>query len=343
MMVVLFFVGNTTYAGIFSSSQQRQAKKILEGTGIKGGLIVHIGCGDGKLTAALRVNERYIVQGLDSSEKNVEQARKYIQSRGIYGAVSVDRLQGNRLPYVDNLVNLVVSENLGDISQSEVMRVLCPNGVGYIRQGNRWKKLIKQRREEIDEWTHYLHDPQGTMVGRDRIVGPPRRLQWVGGPKWLRNHDFMSSLNGMVSSNGRIFYLIDEGLRNHIYLPARWAVVARDAFNGTDLWKRSIEQWFPHTWPFKSGPGYLPRRIVASGDRVYVTKRLCWIVEYCIWWWIRTRSLCFTNMKHPTAAKSETGPIKLSAGQSRARRGTLWLFWPIQVKSYGGIEIALPH
>ena len=271
MMVVLFFVGNTSYAGLFSSSHQKQARKILDATGIKGGLIVHVGCGDGKLTAALRANERYIVQGLDSSDKNVEQARKYIQSRGIYGAVSVDRLQGKRLPYVDNLVNLVVSENLGAVPESEVMRILCPNGVAYIRQDNRWKKLVKQRPEEIDEWTHYLHDPQGTMVGRDRVVGPPRRLQWVGGPKWLRNHDFMSSLNGLVSSNGRIFYLIDEGLRNHIYLPARWSVVARDAFNGTDLWKRSIEQWFPHIWPFKSGPGHLPRRIVAVEDRVYVT------------------------------------------------------------------------
>ena len=250
---------------------KQQAKKILNACDVKGGLIVHIGCGDGKLTAALRADDRYLVQGLDNSDKRVEQARKYIQSLGIYGAVSIDKLQGNRLPYIDNLVNLVVSENLDNIPKSEVIRILCPNGVAYIKQDRRWIKLVKQWPEEIDEWTHYLHDPQGTMVGKDRIVGPPRRLQWVGGPKWLRNHDFMSSLNGMVSSKGRIFYLIDEGLRNHIYLPARWSVVARDAFNGTDLWKRSIEQWFPHIWPFKSGPGHLPRRIVAADDRVYVT------------------------------------------------------------------------
>jgi 2-polyprenyl-3-methyl-5-hydroxy-6-metoxy-1,4-benzoquinol methylase len=94
-LLVLMVTGDVTYAGLFSSSQQRQAKKILKATGIKGGLIVHIGCGDGKLTAALRANEDYIVQGLDSSEKNVEQARKYIQSLGIYGAVSIDKLQGN--------------------------------------------------------------------------------------------------------------------------------------------------------------------------------------------------------------------------------------------------------
>ena len=48
-------------------------------------------------------------------------------------------------------------------------------------------------------------------------------------------------------------------------------LIARDAFNGTILWKRQIAKWFPHTWPFKSGPAYLPRRLVADGDQVYVT------------------------------------------------------------------------
>ena len=252
-------------------TQKRQAGRILRTTGVKGGLVVHIGCGDGRLTAALSANEKYLVHGLDSNADNVDKARAYIRSLGLYGKVSVERFDGHRLGYIDNLVNLVVSENPGDVPESEVMRVLVPNGVAYIKQGSRWIKTVKPRPKEIDDWTHYLHDPQGTAVGRDRIVGPPRRTQWVGGPKWLRNHDFMSSLNGMVSSNGRIFYIIDEGLRNHIYLPARWTVAARDGFNGTILWKRNIEQWFPHIWPFKSGPGHLPRRIVAVGDRVYVT------------------------------------------------------------------------
>ena len=38
--------------------------EILDATGIKGGLVVHIDCGDGRLTAALRANERYLVHGL---------------------------------------------------------------------------------------------------------------------------------------------------------------------------------------------------------------------------------------------------------------------------------------
>jgi len=42
----------------------------------------------------------------------------------------------------------------------------------------------------------------------------------MGHPKWLRNHDFMTCMHAMVSCGGRIFYIIDEGLRNHIYLPS---------------------------------------------------------------------------------------------------------------------------
>jgi hypothetical protein len=112
---------------------EREAVQILDAAGVKGGLVVHIRCGDGKLTGALCANNSYQVHGLDTSPANVEQARKHIQSLKLYGRVSVDRLAGRRLPYVDNLVNLIVSEDLGGISPGEVMRVLSPNGVAYIK------------------------------------------------------------------------------------------------------------------------------------------------------------------------------------------------------------------
>ena len=38
------------------------AETILQQTGIQGGLIVHLDCGNGELTASLRVNEKYLVQ-----------------------------------------------------------------------------------------------------------------------------------------------------------------------------------------------------------------------------------------------------------------------------------------
>ena len=271
MAIVLTAFAMAMSADNGPSPPGEEAGRLLAATDVKGGLIVHFGCGDGEVTADLGDDVGYIVHGLDVDAENVAKARARILSRGLHGRVSADHCDGRDLPYIDNLVNLFIARDLGDLPMSEVERVLCPNGVALINKNSRWSKTVKPWPGVIDEWPHYLHDPRGTMVSSDEVVGLPRRLQWVSGPKWMRNHDFMASLSGMVSSGGRIFYILDEGLRNHVYLPARWTLVARDAFNGTLLWKRKIDSWFPHTFPFKSGPGHLPRRIVADGDRVYVT------------------------------------------------------------------------
>ena len=248
-----------------------QAGQILEATGVEGGLVVHVGAGDGKLTAALRASDAYIVHGLDRDAENVEAARRHIQSLGVYGKVSAARLTGNRLPYVDNLVNLVVAEDLGAVSMDEVMRVLCPNGVSYVKQEGKWTKTVKPRPSEIDEWTHCLHDATNNPVAHDAVVGPPRRLQWVGSPRWSRHHDNMSSVSAVVTSGGRVFYVFDEGSPASIFLPSKWVLIARDAFNGSILWKRPIPNWHVRLWPLKSGPAQLTRRLVAVGDTVYVT------------------------------------------------------------------------
>ena len=55
------------------------AKDILDATGVKGGLVVHIGCGEGKLTAALRASESYLIHGLDTDAKNIRTARVELQ------------------------------------------------------------------------------------------------------------------------------------------------------------------------------------------------------------------------------------------------------------------------
>jgi len=254
-----------------ASAGEPSARQILATTGVKGGLVVHVGCGDGKLTAALRANDSYLVHGLDADAKNIEKARKHIQSLGLYGKVSVEQWAGKRLPYIDNLVNLVVSERPLQVPMDEVVRVLAPNGVAYIKRNGAWTKTVKPRPKEIDEWTHYLHDASNNAVSHDTVVGPPRRLQWVGSPRWARHHDHMASMSALVSTGGRIFYIFDEGPTASIQLPPRWFLIARDAFNGTILWKRPIASWYPHLWPLKSGHAQLPRRLVAVGDRVYVT------------------------------------------------------------------------
>ncbi len=272
VLVALFLAAFAAQALLGGAdTSQALAREILRETGVTGGLIVHLGCGDGKLTAALRASDSYLVHGLDADPRNVQKAREYILSRGLYGPVAVDRLAGRRLPYVDNLVNLVVAEDLGQVSMSEVLRVLAPNGVAYVRRGRAWSKTVKPRPAEIDEWTHYLHDATNNAVAQDTVIGPPRHLQWIGGPRYSRHHDHMSSISAMVSAGGRVFYIFDHASPLSIELPSKWFLVARDAFNGTILWKRPIAKWHTQMFRLKSGPAQLTRRLVAVGDRVYVT------------------------------------------------------------------------
>lgn len=268
--LLLFAVLALTNQG-WSADAAATAKEILQATGIKGGLVVHVGCGDGTLTAALRANDSYQVQGLDRSLAKVTQARSNIQRLGVYGKVYADQWTGQALPYIDNLVNLLVAEEGSGLSMEEVKRVLVPNGVGYVKKGGKWEKVIKERPTTMDEWTHYYYDAKGNAVSKDTDVAPPDRLQWVGSPRWSRHHDRMSSLSAQVTAGGRMFYIMDEGSRISILLPSKWSLIARDAFNGSILWKQPIPKWQEHMWPLKSGPTQLARRLVTDGDNVYVT------------------------------------------------------------------------
>ena len=253
------------------AAAEPSAKDILEATGVKGGLVVHLGCGDGRLTAALHASDAYLVHGLDPDPANVQKARTHIKSLRLYGRVAIDRFIGNTLPYADNLVNLVVCERPSPVPRAEMMRVLAPGGVAYLREGGKWTKVIKPRPKELDEWTHALHGPDNNAVAKDSVVGPPRHLQWVADPKWARSHDQLASIGVVVTSGGRLFYIVDEGPTAFVALPPRWRLVARDAFSGVLLWKRPIAPWEGHLRHFRSGPPELQRRLVAVGDVVYVT------------------------------------------------------------------------
>ncbi len=269
------------------SADHRLAQEILQAAGIRGGLVVHLGCGDGTLTAALSASDACLVQGLDGKAENVATARRHVSHRGLYGQVSIERWDARHLPYTDNLVNLMVAEDPEAVTMDEVARVLAPGGVALIAgrgsrgaaaeaetieiAGKTWTKTVKPWPEEIDEWTHYLHDATGNAVAQDTVVGPPKRFQWIGSPRWLRHHDHLSGLSAMVSARGRLFYIVDLGPRWSVEMPPRWTLVARDAFNGTVLWQRPIDPWHAHLWPLKRGPAGLMRRLVAEGDTVYVT------------------------------------------------------------------------
>jgi outer membrane protein assembly factor BamB len=242
-----------------------------------GGLIVHLGCGDGRLTAELHASDQYLVHGLDPDPANVEAARQYLADQELLGPTHVDLLSGPRLPYADNIVNFMVVDQLGDVPMSEVMRVLTPGGSAIVQQDGVKQRLTKQRPDEMDDWTHWLYDATGNAVGQDRLVGPPRQFQWAAGPLWSRHHNSVPSVSAMVSSGGRVFTIVDEAPpAMDGTTPDKWFLTARDAFNGIELWRLPIDDWGWSAWSAVSDqrfnqPNNVAKRLVAVGDRVYVT------------------------------------------------------------------------
>ena len=244
----------------------------IERSGVQGGLVVCLD--DAERLADLRLNDRYLVQGLSTDTAFVATTRSTLLEEGLHGPVSMRSFDGRQLPYVDNLVNLFVADELGAVPMSEVKRVLAPGGVALIGK----KKWVQPVPDDIDEWTHFLHDSTNNAVADDHRIHSPKTLRWTAGPRWCRSHEIPSSVQGVVTSGGRLFTIFDEGPTGVVeHVPWQCRLIARDAFNGKLLWKVPLEKW---DGKFGAGKGNrlnihltLPRRLVAKDDRVYMTLR----------------------------------------------------------------------
>ena len=57
--------------------------------GVKGGLIAHVGCEDGRLTTALRAHDSFMVHALAADPSDVDAARAHVRGQGLYGPVNL--------------------------------------------------------------------------------------------------------------------------------------------------------------------------------------------------------------------------------------------------------------
>ena len=167
---------------------------------------------------------------------------------GLYGRVSVEAWTQPGLPYVDNLVSLLVVLDPGKVGREELLRVLRPDGEMLVKQGERFVSTVKPRIAGTDEWTHWRHGPDRNAVSQDKLVDVPRRVQWL----------FTSAAVGE-----RSHVLLTKG---RAFAQDRETLIARDAFNGLPLWKAKLQKGNAFDWEYAVKVAAL---IVAKDERVY--------------------------------------------------------------------------
>jgi outer membrane protein assembly factor BamB len=226
-----------------AAASAQDVEALVREAGVESGLAVHVPATDGQLEVSLARGERRLVHGLALDAASAAAAQKAILEAGLYGVASVEHWTPRpRLPYADNLVNLLVADAaaLGRLGfdEAEAMRVVAPGGAAIFLAAGKGRIIRKPRPPDIDDWTHFDYDVTNNPVSRDARVGPVATVKWIDGYRTLRYH---KSASGAVRSCGGV--LVHElktvaadkdRTRDALYL------VARDAFNGLVRWTKPV-------------------------------------------------------------------------------------------------------
>jgi outer membrane protein assembly factor BamB len=232
------------------------------------GLGVVLGDADGRLTAALAKGGRMYVQALARDRERAEKLRLALLESGPAERASAVWQRTAHLPFLDNLVNLAVVSGWGGadlkgLTLDDLVRVLCPGGVAVVgadagadaaallaeagkvklakaeklERAGAWIRIVKQMDPDFGEWPGFMAGPGLTMVTADRAVAPGKEIRWHNGPLWS-----VASYGNETIAGGRTFHQEREWVRHDgsEFGVGQWVLVARDAFNGCDLWREKF-------------------------------------------------------------------------------------------------------
>jgi len=228
------------------------------------GLCINLNDEDGKSTIALAQRSNLIVQGLSSDYEKAQKIRFLISNSEVADRASFVWKRTLHLPYLDDLINLIVATNWGNnsknqISISEIVRVLKPGGVAIIgsdigtnidelfseankvylskaekitRKGA-WIKITKDKNPGFGEWSNLEGNAELNNVSPDKIYKAPyNEIRWCNGPVWATE-----TFQNAVYAGGRSYH--HESLWVSPTF-SQWYLVARDANNGCELWREKI-------------------------------------------------------------------------------------------------------
>lgn len=196
-----------------------------------------------------------VVHCIAPDEGAVQRIAKAADEAGVGGKLIVETIPASPIPYRDNLLNTLVIERSDDFDSAAALKVVAPGGKLCVLDGEDWKITNRERPNGMDQWTHQYRDAGGNSgVSTDEIVEFPLGLRWHDDLPFNLRTDKEHSLGwtntrAIAVVDGRIYYVTNcarENLKRTAREMARsqetqdMVLVARDAWNGTQLWRKNL-------------------------------------------------------------------------------------------------------
>jgi outer membrane protein assembly factor BamB len=231
------------------SAGENNAKEILATIGAGKGLVLL--AGDAGLAAGQLAKKSEWTFFVQLSKAKADELRKELDREGLLGQrVYVHDGADKTLYLADDLADAVVVSADAAIPESEVLRVLRPEGKGFV--GN--KTLTKPFRAGTDEWSHPYRAPDNNPQSQDQVMKRPFMTHYMVEP-WYCPLPMQSVISG-----GRVFKVFGDRSSAKPQEPLVNKLLAMNAFNGTQLWQRDLS------------PGFMVHRntLIATPDTLYL-------------------------------------------------------------------------
>ncbi|MGQ9730082.1 MAG: outer membrane protein assembly factor BamB family protein [Candidatus Zipacnadales bacterium] len=167
-----------------------------------------------------------------STAKRAQAACRNADAAGLYGSrIFIAHGDGKHIGIADNLADVVIAP-WGDVPEKEVLRVLRPGGKALLGD----KQTTKGWPEGMDDWSHHYHGPDNNTQSKDQLARAPYLTQFIAEPR------YGSAPQCAVASKGRLFMAFGHIAWHQREEAVLNTLIAVNAFNGTELWRRSLTQ-----------------------------------------------------------------------------------------------------
>ena len=268
---VLFVVSYIQASAADAAQTKSTAEALVKRAGLRRGLCAVLGR-DGDMAIQLAKASELLVHVRAPRSSDVAELRQQADEAGLsIGRLAVERGRIDRLPYADNMIDLIVAtgvsaDDFKKLSTDEILRALRPEGTAIIGRklvgddeqaqlaqlkkwattagsqnvntwtaaGSVWVQLRKAPLEGIDDWSHWEKGPDNNPVSTDTVIKAPYMTQFLAKPYYIG----MPAIT--TAAGGRTFLAVGNIAHHRREWSTLNRLIARNGYNGTILWERKL-------------------------------------------------------------------------------------------------------